>query len=328
MITINFRNGEYLPAKLLYYMVYEYLDKKKLGKVDKTNNNPDFGNYGIGKILGWGFANSHTYKVYLHKIFRNAPFYPKSIIVKKSWANKNQETINKFINNERFVVKPDKGQSGKGISLVRDAKDVVGKIDDNFWILQKVIEPRLFENKKFDMRIFHFILRYKGSYYNILTKCGVVKSCVKKYTNNIDGFLTNIMHNNKLDKNVEHLFDFFDFMGKLEREEEKRKDLILKVYDVIREYSLMISKNLEVSKVSNAQIMMYGPDLIVDNNDEVYLLETNCSPGILIKGEVSYGKQRRMLEELMENVIVPILERKNLDLEGYKGNLLFIEKLS
>ena len=70
MITINFRNTEYLPAKLLYFMVYEYLEKRGLGKVEKGKSG-DFGNYENAQLLGWGFKDAHTYKKYLHMIFRN-----------------------------------------------------------------------------------------------------------------------------------------------------------------------------------------------------------------------------------------------------------------
>jgi len=224
-------------------------------------------------------------------------------------------------------VKPDKGQSGKGISIVNNVENVLKMTDDNFWVLQKVIEPKLYNNRKFDLRIFHFILRIKNNYYNILSKVGVAKTCVKNYTESIDGFLTNIVHNNKLDKNEEHLFDFFDFMGRLEGDEEKRKGMILKVYNVIRAYSLLMSRKLESDNKSYAQIMMYGPDLIMDERDNVYLLETNCSAGILIKGEVSYNKQRKMIDELM-GILVPLMEGREVDLEGYVGELLFIEKLS
>ena len=121
------------------------------------------------------------------------------------------------------------------------------------------------------------------------------------------------------------MFDFFDFMNNFEKNEQKRKDTILKIYNVIREYSALIVKNYKPNNLP-AQMMIYGPDIILDKNFNPYLLETNCSPGILIPGEIIYNKQKLMLEELMENIITPILQ-KNINLEEYVGKLLFIEKI-
>jgi len=41
------------------------------------------------------------------------------------------------------------------------------------------------------------------------------------------------------------------------------------------------------------------------------LIETNCSPGILIKGEVIFAKQKLMIEELIDNILIPILQNKS-----------------
>lgn len=316
-ITVGFKSNEYLPDRIKKFFT---------NKGIKNLDNPDFGNYRNAKILGWGFQNSHTYKKYLHLLFKDSHFYPKSILINKNWVSQNKSKTNEFINNEKCIVKYDKGKSGKDIFIVKNANEIINKINNEFWILQKIIEPVLFNENKFDLRIYHFILRYGNSYYNILSKVGYVKTSIHKYDKDSSspyGFLTNRTFNNS--KRKQHMFDFFDFINNFEKNEQKRKNTILKIYNIIREYSAILVKNYKPNNLT-AQMMIYGPDIILDKNLNPYLLETNCSPGIFIQSKTIANKQKLMLEELMENIITPILQ-KNINLEEYVGKLLFIEKI-
>ena len=57
--------------------------------------------------------------------------------------------------------------------------------------------------------------------------------------------------------------------------------------------------------------MIFGPDIMLNENLKPMLIETNCSPGILIKGEVIFAKQKLMIEELIDNILIPILQNKS-----------------
>jgi len=72
MIKIHFKNSEYIPKPLLGFIIRKLIEKG----VGEKSNQADFGNYHNAKILGWGFQDTHTYKVYLHHIFKNQNFYP------------------------------------------------------------------------------------------------------------------------------------------------------------------------------------------------------------------------------------------------------------
>ena len=62
-MIISFINSEYFPKPLMFYIVKNRIVAENKGKIIKSHNNPDFGNYRNATNLGWGFPNSHTYKV-------------------------------------------------------------------------------------------------------------------------------------------------------------------------------------------------------------------------------------------------------------------------
>lgn len=323
MIGINFKNSEYIPKPLLGFII-RYLIENGVGKRSQES---DFGNYTNARILGWGFKDTHTYKVYLHQIFKGQDFYPTSMVIKKDWVKKNQDFVKKFIGQDKHVVKINKGQSGKGIFIVNNVQEIIQKINNELWVLQKVIKPVLFEGKKFDLRIFHFILRYEDKYYNILSKVGFIKKSVHHFdekSNSPYGFLTNVMFNNN--KKEKNMYEFFDFMNNFEKNKEKRQKVINDIYDLIRKYSVLLSQKINSVKTNHrpkAQIMIFGPDIMLDKDLKPMLIETNCSPGILIKGEIIYQKQKLMIEELLQNVIIPILTNKTMK----NSSLLSIEEI-
>ena len=323
MIGIHFKNSEYIPKPLLGFII-RYLIEKGIGE---KSNSADFGNYGNAKILGWGFKDTHTYKVFLHHIFKNQDFYPSSMVIKKDWVLKNQEIVKKFMDSEKCVVKINKGHSGKGIHIIENVEEIINKLNNEYWVLQKVIKPALFEGKKFDLRIFHFILRHEDNYYNILSKVGFIKKSVHLFDEKSKspyGFLTNISFNNG--KKEKHMYEFFDFMNSFEKDNKKREKIINDIYSLISNYSKLFCQKIKSIKTEHkpkSQIMILGPDIMLNEDLKPMLIETNCSPGILIKGEIIYPKQKQMIIELLDNVIIPILQNKKFQ----NSNLLTIEKI-
>lgn len=333
-MIISFATGEYFPRPLMFYIVKNRIAAEGKGHVVKAHPNPDFGNYRNATKLGWGFPNSHTYKVYLNRLFSGCDFYPPSMVINRQFVYDNKNKITDFIGGGRCILKCDKGHSGKNIFIVSNVEEVLAKLKDkDYWVLQKEIKPMLYNGFKFDLRIFHFLLRYGEDYYNILSSVGFVKTSVHKFkkdSNSPYGFLTNISFNRHTKDKKECMFEYYNFMNKLESNSQKRDKMILDTYNLIREYSKKIvgQFKLEVAKMTKkplAQIMIYGPDIMYDENGKPWLLETNCSPGILIKGEVMFGRQKMMVDELVNNVILPILE--NCDFLQHKNKFLFIEKV-
>ena len=316
--SIFFKSNEYIPINLKNFILKEMFKNKF-----NHNTLPDFGNYFNSKILGWGFPNSHTYKIWLHKIFKNKDYYPNSIIINKNFVLNNKKLIIKFINNQRKILKPNKGHSGKNIFIIDNYDKLIDKLDDNFWILQEEIIPQLFNKRKFDIRIFHFILRYENNWYNILSNNGFVKVSNSPYNNSNNdtkGFITNISFNENKN-NIKIKYKFFEFV--------KNENIQNNIFNLIQKYSkdfiLQLIKQNKKFNHLKAQIMMLGPDIILNENNDPILIETNCNPAILLKNDLMYNEQKLMIKELIHNIIIPILQN-NFN-ENYSGEQLTIHKI-
>ena len=331
-VTMSFKTNEYM-TKTLYRFITAYISKK-LGT--SRSRRPHFGNYFNASRLGWGYPHSHTFKSWLHRIFNNQYFYPKTILVNREYVRNNLGKVDDFIQNQRRVLKPDRGHSGLNIHIVESARECVENMNNRgHWVLQKEIKPMLFNGRKFDLRIFHFILRYENQWYNVLSRAGYVKVSHKEFdphSKKSDGFITNITFNENRGEKV--MYDFFDFIKMISNSPQQIKSIENSVYNVIRDYSALFAKQLQrenrkylKNKSLKAQIMILGPDIMINSEGHAMLLETNCIPGIIRKGESAYPKQRRMIEELLNNIVIPLIQNKKVNFQNYNGRELWIERL-
>lgn len=333
MITINFVSKKFIFTKYYNYLVNDILVNNNLGKVIKIDK-PDFGHYTNAKQLGFGFHNNYTNKVYLHHIFKNESFYPKTMIIKKTWVSKNQKRVSDFMNKQTMVVKPNNGLQGIDVRLVNNVNEVIEKTSDKeYWVLQEIVKPKLFKGRKFDFRIFHFIFKYKNNYYNILTKAGFAKVSVYDYTTKSEkGFVTNVSYNLKEGSNDKIIYEINTFMKMLEPNDKKRKELFNKAYNLIRNYSKLLVKKIdfETNKFHNkplSQTIIYGPDIMFDDKDEIHLIETNCYPGLMIEKDEITEFQKILFKDIAQKIFIPILQNKEINLLDIKGDLFSIEKI-
>ena len=86
-----------------YYCEYwrqhfeKILQKYDLTKV-RHKNNVEIGHYDFATKIGYGFPNCYLPKHTIHNIFKNEPYYPKSISFDRKWADNHANEINGFIN--------------------------------------------------------------------------------------------------------------------------------------------------------------------------------------------------------------------------------------
>ena len=212
--------------------------------------------------------NHWANKFQLFIILKNEEFIPNTYpIYQGKWTMSEPE------NDSLFFIKTSNGSRGKNITIVNKKSDVVeiSKNRNKLLVIQEGIDCLLYENKKFDIRIWGSLISsdfidFKLIFYNF----GKVRLSTKNYesnTLNLDNHLTNTYLHKNNDNYKEVFFDedFPDYSNKF----EKIKDIIQKTFEK--------SKDLFVNLKNHNQKLIWnlGFDFIFDNDGKCYLLEIN-----------------------------------------------------
>ncbi len=331
---IYFSSNEYLTRKLRQYLIKKFT-VSKVCTFTKTNT-PDFGHYSNATKLGWGFHNAHTYKIWLHSIYKNQSYYSPAMVVNYDYIVDNKDKIKDFLSNERAVIKSNKGYGGKNMYLVKTIDDCINILENsnNRFLLQKEIKPSLFNNRKFDLRKFYFVVRCDNKYYIFTTKLGWWKLAVKEYKKDgldADNFITNISLNEIFEeaKVNKYVYSYNGFLEVYEKDKEKRAELDKSIQTFLGTSAIPLAKQIKKSNEEYykekkykpyGQIMLFGPDIMLDENRKIYLIEANSSPGFLYDASNFLPEQHKLMDEVFNYIMIPILQRKHINLNTIKKN--------
>lgn len=247
--------------------------------------------------------------------------------------NKNiEENKDKIISNDEenlIIENKNKKRKKKGI------KFVVHNL-----LIQKYIEnPLLFNNRKFDIRVFILIdhqsnlymfkeghLKTSSEVYDISTKHSFVhitNYSLQKYNPNFE----------KYEKGNELGFD--DFQKYLDNNNYKidvRKDIMPRIKEKVKICVESCSKRLFKKPVSYT-FELYGIDLILDNNFNPYIFEINDNPGLTISSPIIEILIPRILDDMFRITIDTIYDQKNtttkseFSVNGYSNEENMFEKI-
>jgi len=212
--------------------------------------------------------NHWANKFQLFIILKNEEFIPNTYaIYKGKWL------MDEPRKDEIYFIKMPNGSRGKNITIVDKKSDVIeiSKNRNKLLVIQEGIDCLLYQNKKFDIRIWASLIStdfidFKLIFYNF----GKVRLSTKNYEPsnlNLDNHLTNTyLHKNN--ENYQELFfdkDFPDYKIKY----EKIKSIIQRTFEK--------SKDLFVNLKNHNQKLIWnlGFDFIFDNDEKCYLLEIN-----------------------------------------------------
>lgn len=174
--------------------------------------------------------------------------------------------IDELENDLYYYIKPIVGSCGERISIIKGLllKNGIFVIEEEKYFIQKYIKPKLINGRKFDVRMYYFVIRYNGFFNSWYSLNGKIRLCEKKYIDG--GELTNTsLLNDNIDKNIlqGNLFNL------LEIDRENIYKLMVKVNDLMRDTIINTKTDF---------VTMYGLDLIQDDNDKWYILEANGNP--------------------------------------------------
>ena len=231
-----------------------------------------------------------------HIKFENEKYYPFTLLG-------NQETIYSLIdlpNNVYYYIKKRDGSYGRQIHITKNPNDFfkVNK-EKNQYIIQKEIESELYNERKFDYRIYLLILKKDNKIRYGYYKKYVIRNCVNKFVNNSDKYskITNhhIYSLDGLDDNFYVLNEDFGL-------DHKSKIYLLngRVLRKIREEEDKFYNLLEEN-----QFRILGVDYMVEKStNKLYLIEINITPGVYYEGkdEEFFEKYNRFHLEMVNSL--------------------------
>lgn len=254
--------------------------------------------------------------------------------------NFNSKSKSKIIDviKEEFVVSDEENYNVDNKTKKKKKKSV--KFVVHNLLIQKYIEnPLLFNNRKFDIRVFILIdhqsnlyifkeghLKTSSEVYDVSTKhtfVHITNYSLQKYNPNFE----------KYEKGNELGFDDFQiYLDSNNIPINVRKDIMPKIKEKVRICVESCSKKL-FRKPITYTFELYGIDLILDNNFCPYIFEINDNPGLTISSPIIEILIPRILDDMFRLTIDTIYDVKNAPLKsqfsvnGYTDEENMFEKI-
>jgi hypothetical protein len=199
-----------------------------------------------------------------------------------------------------WIVKPDGGSLGQGITIVEPGSDY--QPDETMAVAQKYIDSCLLNNKKFDFRIYGLVASVDPLEIYVYRE-GLARFCIEENDKRTPlGQLTNVAINH--DSRI-----LSEILERLKEEHGFDIDLIWKRIDaavgltVISAYSY-IHKGMELRFPSNSHysrcFQILGFDILLDKAGNPYVLEVNYRPSL----DTHFAAERRLKVELAKFAIL------------------------
>lgn len=134
------------------------------------------------------------------------------------------------------------------------------------YIIQKGIDPLLFNNKKFDMRVFYIVVLHQNKLYFYVSKDSLLKINSSEYKyNNIDK--KNVITNNIFQNNNDNIL-------------LSNSNLYTKLFPKLKELFIDLSINIKkdfknIKNENKIEFQVCGADVIFNNYYQPFLLELN-----------------------------------------------------
>ena len=173
--------------------------------------------------------------------------------------------FNEIILNKKYFVKKKFGSNGQNIFILKGSE--IKKKDIENYIIQEYIEPDLISDKKYDIRLYYFVIRYKNRLSTWFSHNGKIRLCNEAHKDGGEICNSSLIENlpdeekDKLQGNLSNLFL-----------EDKTK-----IFNLMVEFDKQF-KNAIRNNTNENYVNLYGIDIIKDINGVYKIIEANGNP--------------------------------------------------
>ena len=265
----------------------------------------------------------HKLMVHLSERLGSRPsFYPESYLVPAeiTQLRENIET------SDLWIAKPAGGARGIGIQLV---KSEIPKIrPGRRMIIQKYIKnPLLINDLKFDLR-FYVAVTSLDPLRVYLFENGLVRIATKPYKDNIENVeelaahLTNFSINKDMQEYVEtndiekdgtgNKWSHAPFWAYLENLGFNVPEIKKKIEDAISQVMIAALPTFKEQQNHRCAFELFGFDVMIDENQEIYIIEVNVSPALGTSSELDRFIKTPLVEDLFNISLIPKIKKPEI----------------
>lgn len=262
--------------------VYDWVN----GDYNENSNNSTINNY----FTRGSQAVCNKFSFYI--LLKPFHFIPETFLVDNN-VDELLKSNHLFPNN--FLLKTPTGNLATGITLIKSKEDLIQNVKkDKKYVLQRIIPPKLYNNKKHDIR-FYVILSYNISTINVyLFKHGYKRMCVNTYD---ETYQTIVVNSNKNNEYCSIHCTQYPELNQI------IKDMF---YGILK---------LNKKDIYQRGYHLFGVDFVESADDKLWVLECNDCPYIKV------SRIKHTVKMLM-NGIVNIMEALLLHEEVDDNNLI------
>lgn len=242
-------------------------------------------------------------------------FFPKTFILPRD-----REILYRHMRSNQtmqFIAKPPNGSCGHGIKIVTFA-DFYG-LPQNSVVSEYISRPLCIDGFKFDLRVYVLVTSF-APLRAFVCKEGLARFATESYstvTNNVFSHLTNASLNKK-GKNwcSEFKWKLSDLLQEIEhRWNRSPDDMMRQIQDVVSRTLALVQHVMAPSEKRSLEdpfFELYGFDLLIDKDFNMWLIEINTFPSLGIDEEVDFEVKGPMLAQALSIVGIPDLDGSEL----------------
>jgi len=334
-MNFNLSNEEYYCE---YWRQHYENAFSKLGLTKvKHKNHVQIGHYDFATKIAYGFPHSYAKKKFVHDLYKNEYYYPKSISFNKESLQRNTEEAQKFFNGSRKILKNNNGVGSKTVYIVNSVNDCLRIMNSrDYYILQEEIIPLLHNGYKLDERVYLLVVKEDNNYSAYTFEEGHIKLAGFKFNKNSNSmgiFATNIKAPKPNGSNGgDFTIDTNEFLSKLPEDIQNkwRNNRLNLMKKIAQKFIPKIKENTkryyQHKKEPRFIWHMYGLDILIDENYGMYLCEFNGKPGV-IYDKVMPRKITNINRKMCDRILMEFLLRWMVDLDNRYTNDKTIIKL-